>query len=153
MVGGHEYPHRSEGWGPLPIELIEPNTPLYRTHRLIHDPLYFSVADKANRYDDAHGRFGVCYTSLSAEGAFAEAFLRQPTGSFVDEHELKVRALSLLTARRSLRLVAFYGAGLKKMGITAAVTAGPVEIAQVWSAACFDHRDHPDGIIYRASRQ
>lgn len=135
---------------PLPIEIIASGAVLYRSHRAEHDPIYFSIGHTLNRFDDPVGEFGVCYCSKSPQGAFAETFLRQRTGGFVDPNELGIRALATLEVLApDLRLVPCYGAGLTKLGATAAVTAGSVAAAQQWASAIHHHPNAPDGVLYR----
>lgn len=133
----------------LPVEILQPGVILFRSHHREHHPLHFSVGHTLNRFDDPAGEFGVCYCARTAEGAFAETFLRQRTGGLVDLEELSVRARAELVVTRPLRLVPFYGAGLAKLGATAEVTAGPVAPAQHWASAIYHHSAAPDGILYR----
>jgi len=148
-VPGSDYPPAGFAARTLPIEVVDGAVTLFRSHPLHLDPVYFSVGHSKNRFDDPNGKFGVCYCALTPEGAFAESFLRQRTGGFVDASELEIRSVAELAPTAPLRLVPFYGAGLAKLLATAAVTAGAVTVAQAWSRVIYDHPDKPDGILYR----
>ncbi len=134
----------------LPIEIVESGTVIYRSHRNASSPIYYSVGHPGNRFGDPAAKFGVCYCAQAPAGAFVETFLRQGTGGFVDPDELRKRSIADIEVLQELRLVACYGAGLHKLGATAAITAhddiGP---AQAWAAAIYHHPDAPDGIRYR----
>lgn len=138
-------PYRSR----LPVEIVEPGTILYRSHRFDLDPVYFSRGHPHNRFDDPEGGFAVCYCARTPEGAFAETFLRQRSGGIVALGELEIRSRAEIMVMTQLRLTPCYGAGLAKLGITAAVTAGPVADAQRWASMIYRHPDMADGILYR----
>ncbi|TQE98397.1 MAG: RES domain-containing protein [Spiribacter salinus] len=135
----------------LPIQDLSAGHILYRSHHTDLSPLYFSRGRRLNRFDDPSGGFGVCYCAYSPFGAFAETFLRQRQGDFIDQDELELRCLAEIEAARPLRIVLLYGPNLSKMGATGTVSTGPIEAAQAqaWSKAIHDHPDEPDGIMYR----
>lgn len=133
----------------LPIETLEADWFLYRSHQRRYEPLFFSVGHPKNRFDDPSSRFGVCYCALSPEGTFAETFLRQRRGDFVDATELEYRSLASIKIIEALPMVACYGSGLSRLGATAAMSAGEMAKAQAWAQAIRDHPDEPAGLIYR----
>ncbi|WP_440998056.1 RES family NAD+ phosphorylase [Arhodomonas sp. SL1] len=134
----------------LPLETLAADEFLYRSHRPELLPLYFSVGNSKNRFDDPAQVFGVCYCARSPEGAFVETFLRQSAAQhFVDEEVLEARSLALLRIIDPLRVVRLHGDGLVKLGTTARVSAGDMGAAQAWARAIYDHPDEPDGILYR----
>jgi hypothetical protein len=102
-----------------------------------------------SRFDAPDGSYRVCYLGLSEAASFAESFLRGP-GLVLVEDDLESRAFSLILNTNRLRLVQMYGAGLAKLGATAAVASGSYEVSQEWGLALNGHPDQPDGILYRA---
>jgi hypothetical protein len=134
----------------LPIETLPKGTRLVRIHRSDLGPLFFG-ATGGNRFDDPHKAYGVCYLSLTLEGAFAETCLRSVGARFVSLTFLEARSFSEIALTKPLRLVSVHGPGLARIGATGAVTSGPHVIAQRWSRAIHDHSEAPDGISYRAN--
>lgn len=104
-----------------------------------------------NRFDAPAGEFGVLYVSRDAHCAFVETFLHQTGVRVVTTTELAQRTLSIVEARRPLRLVDLRGNGLARMGADAALTSSTdYALTQKWSKGLHDHPRHPDGILYRA---
>jgi hypothetical protein len=53
--------------------------------------------------------------------------------------------------RRDLRLVPLHGSSLARLGVTAELASGSDYVAsQVWSRVLWEHKDEPDGILYRS---
>jgi hypothetical protein len=116
-------------------------------------PLFFGPAAGAasgGRWDAPGGEFGVCYLGEEPYVAFAETFLRVPGVTLVGENDLHVRSIARFRVARPLRLAGFHGAGLARVGATAAVCSGPHEVARTWSLAVHRHSAQVDGIRYRA---
>jgi hypothetical protein len=137
----------------LPIHRLGPGDVLHRIHRADLDPLFFGPAPgspPAGRWDAPVGEFGVCYLAEEPYVAFAETFLRVPGIFSVGEEDLGVRSVARFHVVQPIRLVAFHGAGLAKVGATAAVCSGPHEVSRAWSLALHAHPDEVDGIRYRA---
>lgn len=132
----------------LPLEIYSGGQVLYRSFRLGTRPLYFTYGDAYNRFDDPNGQFGVCYCAMRKQGAFVETMLRHVQGPVVAFEEAEQRACAEIEVRETLNLVPFYGRHLPQLRATAAVTAGPVTVAQQWAQAIHDHPDQVDGIIY-----
>jgi hypothetical protein len=137
----------------LPIHLVPPGTVLHRIHRAALDPLFFGPAPgnaPAGRWDAPAGEFGVCYLAEAPYVAFAETFLRVPGIGVVGEDDLSTRGIARFHVVRPLRLVGFHGAGLARIGATAAVCSGPHDVSRAWSLSIHRHPSAVDGIRYRA---
>lgn len=134
----------------LPIELVPAGATFVRIHRADHASLHFGTSGD-NRFDDPERRYGVCYAARSLEGAFAETCLRPVGATLVPLSRLAARVVSLLAVAAELRLVELHGAGLARMGATAAVSSGTYDISQPWSLAIFAHPAGVDGIVYRSN--
>jgi RES domain len=126
--------------------------PLWRIHRLVHDPFFFgppSGVPPTGRWDAPSGQFGVCYLAVGDPRiAFAETLLRGPD-TVVSEQALAERGLAHFEVAAPLRLVMMHGPGLAAMGATSAVSSGPHEFSREWSLALYRHPQQPDGIVYR----
>jgi hypothetical protein len=136
----------------LPIDEKPAGTLWWRLHLRVYGPVFFGpVPGKppSGRFDAPDGSFTVCYLGASEEASFAEALLRGRGGIFED-HDLEPRAFSEIESTQALRLVQLHGAGLQKIGATAAIASGPYSASRIWSLALHNHPDQPDGISYRA---
>lgn len=128
---------------------MRPQSRLFRIHRGEHDPIYFGRSG-GNRFDDPARAYGVLYAGLSLAAAFAEVLLREPGRTLLPMSDVDKRRITVLETTRELRIVEMTGPGLAMLGATAAVSSGPHEEAQVWSAALYAHTAVVDGIVYRA---
>ena len=109
-----------------------------------------SGRQQIHRFDDPAGRFGVCYLGTTLEVCFAETFLRDPPVRIVALNDLATRSVATVEVRRDLRLVALHGSRLARLGVTAEVASGSdYALSQLWSRALWEHKDAPDGILYR----
>jgi hypothetical protein len=138
----------------LPIISIAARSNLYRVHGKDHGPIFFGPGAGKRptyRFDPASGSFGVLYVAPQAEAAMIETLLRNPQRLTVDYKVIETRALSILKAKRDIRLVQAIGDGLSKISTTAALSTGPYEPCAHWSDALCRHPDAPDGILF-ASR-
>ena len=137
----------------LPLHVCPAKTRLTRIHSASHDPLFFGpVAGSRprSRWDAPAGEFQVCYLAEGSHIAFAETFLREPGATLVETADLASRALAEVEVARDLRLVALHGAGLRRLGATAAVCTGSYAVSRAWALALHGHPSRPDGIRYRA---
>lgn len=134
----------------LPTEAIAAGAKLVRIHRSDLGPLFYG-ASAQNRFDDPARAYGVGYFSTSVEGAFAETCLRDLGVRFLQLSFLDARSFATIAVRRPLQLVSLHGAGLAKLGATAAVSSGLHPIAREWSRAIHNHPAQPDGIMYRSN--
>lgn len=155
--------------GGPPEDLSERSLPLrpytdaaYRVYWLDRDPRYFGK-DRASRFDDPEGDYGVMYAALTPEGAFAEALLPRPgvlthtaragggtvpvSGAMLDAH-----GLAQVTCTSPLQCVDLCGEHLASIGADASIATGPWRISQRWSRAFFTHPSRPDAIMYRGRR-
>jgi hypothetical protein len=106
--------------------------------------------------------YGVLYAAMTPRGAFVETFFRDLPTRIVSITNLRKRVVSTLSVGRPIRLVSAHGAGLVKLGTTAAVSAARnespgikpwkmYEHSQAWSRAAYEHPDAPDGIAFNSS--
>lgn len=104
-----------------------------------------------HRFDDPAASFGVCYLGTNLDVCFAETFLRNPPVRILALEDLTPRAVSTLEVRRQLRLVPIYGSNLVRLGVTAELASrSDYAASQEWSRALWEHKDSPDGILYRS---
>jgi hypothetical protein len=138
----------------LPLRRVKPGTRWMRIHATDRKALWFGPAPgrhAIHRFDDPAGSFGVCYLGTNLDVCFAETFLRNPPVRILALEDLAGRAVSTLEVRRQLRLVPSYGSNLARLGVTAELASGSDYAAsQRWSHALWEHRDSPDGILYRS---
>lgn len=139
----------------LPYREISVGTVLWRIHRNRHAAVWFSPG-KGNRpryrFDDPQTRSFVCYLSTVEHGAFAETMLRTLPTRILSRADLAARSLTPIEVVRPLKLVRMYGAGLTRLGCTAAVATGQdYRRSREWSRALWVHDDQPDGILYHAA--
>jgi RES domain len=124
-----------------------------RIHSSRHGAIFFGrkLTPGDNRFDAPAGEFGVLYVGRDAHCAFVETFLHKTGVRLVTTTELSQRTLSVVEARRPLRLVDLCGEGLARMGADASLTsATDYALTQRWSKALHEHPRKPDGILYRA---
>ena len=146
---------------PSPPENLASRTPrlvtvaaggiLSRFYSRTHEPIFFDRG-KHSRLNAPDGAYGVLYGADSANGAFAETFLRQPARQQIPGDLLAAKAYVRLRATRKLTFIKLMGTGLAPLGATAEVTHGglPYNAPQAWSAALHDHPVRSDGIAYTA---
>jgi hypothetical protein len=137
----------------LSLHVCPARTRLARIHSASRDPLFFGPAAGSHprsRWDAPAGEFLVCYLAEEPHVAFAETFLREPGATVIETVDLAARALAEVEVQRDLRLVALHGAGLRRVGATAAVCTGPYVVSRAWALALHAHPSRPDGIRYRA---
>lgn len=137
----------------LPLVEYEAARRLWRIHPAERAPLFFGPAPglpPRGRWDAPDGSFGVCYLAEHSFSAFAETFLRNPGCMLLEAEDLQARALARIHVRSPLRLVSMHGAGLHRVGATAASCMGDYGVSRAWAAALHGHPDAPDGILYRS---
>jgi len=138
----------------LPLRRIRIGSRWMRIHARDRNALWFGPApglQAIHRFDDPLRRFGVCYFGTNPEVCFAETFLRNPPVRILALDDLADRSVSTLEVRRQLCLVPIYGSGLARLGVTAELASGSnYEASQQWSRALWEHKDGPDGILYRS---
>jgi RES domain len=137
----------------LPIQEVASGTELHRIHRRVERAVFFGPGPgrpPTHRFDAPGGEFLVLYLGLDFTAAFAETLLRKPEMRIIDLVDLEIRNAAILTAARPLRLVQAYGAGLSRIGCTAALSTARYSIAGAWSLALWSHKEPPDGLIYHS---
>jgi len=120
---------------------------LFRIHPSTKACLYFGK-DGYGRFDDPLKKYGVLYTALKPEAAFAEVFLRLLSLMLILESDLRVRALSQIICK-TVACVDLTGPGLRRLSCDNRIsTEMPYRGAGHWSRALFEHPQQPQGIIY-----
>lgn len=138
----------------LPVVEYPAGAAWSRCHRTAINPILFGPlpgSPPLHRFDAPNGEFRVLYLGLSYETAIVETLLRNPRRRIIDFVDLEIRSMATLINAQPLRLVAAHGAGLAKLGTTAALSTGPYRFSRRWSLELWTHKDRPDGILY-ASR-
>jgi hypothetical protein len=137
----------------LPIQELAAGTQLNRIYQRSNRPVFFGPGPgqpPTHRFDAPNGEFGVIYVGLDFAAAFVETLLRNPEMRIIDLVDLEIRDAAVLAAARPLRLVQAYGAGLSRIGCTAALSTARYSQAGAWSHALWAHKDEPDGLIYHS---
>jgi RES domain-containing protein len=138
----------------LPLTAVRVESRWMRIHAQASDPLWFGPVTGSrpvHRFDDPAGQFRVCYLGTTLEVCFAETFLRNPPVRILALHDLAARSIATVEVRRNLRLVPVHGSSLARLGVTAELAAGSDYMgSQLWSRALWEHKDQPDGILYRS---
>lgn len=118
-------------------------TRLHRFHTAAFDPIHYDRTT-GGRLNAPGGEYGVIYTALSAHGAFAESFLRQPGRTLLPSRIMSIKAYAELQVLSPMRCLCVYGPGLAILGATAEITASspPYDMPQAWSKAI--HEGYPD---------
>jgi hypothetical protein len=138
----------------LPIKPVPLGTRWMRIYALDKEALWFGPkpgSPGVHRFDDPDGEFRVCYLGNSIEACFAGTFLRNPPVRLLTLSDLMTRLVATVELHRELRLVALYGPGLARIGVTAEITSGAAyDHSQAWSRWIWEHADAPDGIAYHS---
>ncbi|HEY3719235.1 MAG TPA: RES family NAD+ phosphorylase [Roseiarcus sp.] len=137
----------------IPIDPLPAGVPVFRVHRLEHDPMFFGPGagvPPTYRFDSSSGAFGVLYVGLTLAGAVVETLLRNPARRMVDYPDVVARAFSEIRARRILRLARLHGTGLQQIGCDNAISTGPYGPCGAWSDALWAHPSAPDGIAFQS---
>lgn len=147
------------------VEVVPAGSALWRCHDLRFGPAEFNPGLGAPGRFHPFGAPGqvpvpTLYAAASAEGALAETVLHDVPvagpGRRVSWARLGRMGLSRLTAGRDLRVVAFHGAGLRRLGLRPGqlTDTSPAHYARtvVWAAAVHRWDGQADGITWM-SRQ
>jgi hypothetical protein len=138
----------------LPLRRVLAGTHWLRIHPRRKNALWFGPAPgtaPVHRFDDPLGFFRLCYFGITIEVCFAETFLRNPPVAILALEDLAARRVATVELRRELRLVPLHGAGLARLGTTAAPASGDdYALSRQWSRALWEHADAPDGLFYRS---
>lgn len=131
----------------FPAHTVHPDRVLYKIHKSIHDPRFFSNSGDG-RFDLRSGEdAGTCYIALSPVGSFVEVFgrFRLLTQQMIDE-----RALSSLSLTRPLRLADVTDRSvLGEFGIAGSLSTGSdYQEAQEWALKLYEAGF--DGVFYTA---
>jgi hypothetical protein len=138
----------------LSLSRVKVGSRWMRIHAQTKSALWFgpgSGRQPIHRFDDRTGRFRVCYLGTTLEVCFAETFLRNPPVRILALDDLAGRSIATVEVRRDLRLVPIHGSSLARLRVTAELASGSDYVgSQLWSRALWEHRDEPDGILYRS---
>lgn len=105
--------------GPYPSRTLRGEVTLYRIHRAVNGPWWFS-ADGFGRFDPVGTGFGACYFALEPLGAFLEVFRKTQIIDEADIHARRLFSVQLGADQRLVNLLARRGLAV---GITAALGA------------------------------
>ena len=134
----------------LPLEKISRGRVYRRLHPYARNAIHYNGSNDY-RFNAPNKQFTVLYVAEELKGAFAETLLRDPGKTLIDQMDIDATAVSEIEITRQLSLVKLHGDGLVRAGATAIVSSGKYAISQAWSLALWQHRQRPDGIIYRAN--
>lgn len=139
----------------IKTEILEQGSPLFRIHHRDNKPIWFGPkpgVPPAYRFDAPRGQYRVLYAAAALDGAFVETILHGRTKDRIIARDyVQLRAWTLLTTQRPLRLVKLYNEGLFWHGTDASISAAdnyaePRRIA----LAAFEEGADLDGLVYRA---
>jgi len=119
----------------LPIDELLIAAEVHRIHRRHERAVFFGPGrgkPPTHRFDAPMGEFGVLYVGLDFAAAFVETLLRNPEIRIVDLVDLEIRNAAVLRPSRPLRLVHANGAGLSRVGWTAALSTAGYALAGAW---------------------
>lgn len=128
----------------LPVTAL--TTPIIRIHRRMHAHDFFGRTGN-NRFDAPDGSYGVLYAGRTLAAAFSETFLRDPPRDIVFQADLDTRWRTTID-HDPLMLLSAFGAGLRKIGVTAEIGTCRYDVSQAWSKAIHDHSIGLDGIMW-----
>jgi hypothetical protein len=146
------------------LPLVEPPTSLlYQSHTKERGPLNFNPTPRG-RFNAPAGEYGTTYLSTSPEGAFVETFVQDApranagpaliTQARLDAYCLCRMGYGSQDGTKALRLVDLTGNGVVLIGATGELCAladiARLGLVQRWALRLYQHRDAPDGILYRA---
>lgn len=140
---------RKSGFSNPKIATVAAGGILHRFYSKAYEPIFFDRS-KGGRLNAPEADYGVLYAAETANGAFAETFLRQPGRQQIPDDLLSAKACVRLRTTRKLSFIKLMGTGLAPLGATAEVTHGslPYDVPQAWSAALHEHSVQPDGIAH-----
>jgi hypothetical protein len=143
-----EHPEPPDDFNSREVLIRELAGPLFRIHRLAHEPVYFGRASR-HRFDAPSAEYGVLYCAEDEWGAFIETF-GQATGiSTVSVNSLTANPLVSISLSRPLRVIDFSASGgLTRAGADARLCSGDHALSRRWSLAVWRHPTNVDGIAY-----
>lgn len=139
----------------IKTEILEQGSPIFRIHHCANNPIWFGPkagAPPAYRFDAPGGQYRVLYAAAALDGAFVETILHGRTKDRIIARDyVHLRAWTVLTTQRPLRLLKLYDEGLFWHGTDASVSAvgNYVEPRRV-ALAAFEEGTDLDGLVYRA---
>lgn len=141
-----------------PLPLLALDLPLYRIHRTIHHPLFYSrpsTTPRPSRFDAAQDEFGVLYAAPAFDTCMAETLIRNryEGGALplqLDEWELQARSMSTIVHAEPRALVlADLTQPLYPLGGNAAIlSVADYRMPNRWSSAIHRHPRGVDGIYF-----
>ncbi len=145
-------PHPEPGdLSAVDLPLVSVESTWYRFHRRAHDAIHFGRSGDC-RFDAPNQEYGALYVAESLEGAFVETFLRdRGLGScLVTLAAIRDRLAAEISFPGPLRLADLTAEGLAQLGADGRLCTGDYRISRRWALALQQHRDRPDGILYRS---
>lgn len=139
----------------IKAEVLEQGSSVVRIHLRTNDPIWFGPKagfPPAYRFDATGGQYRVMYAAEALDGAFVETILHGRTKDRIIARDyVHLRAWTVLTTQRRLRLMKLYDEGLFWHGTDASVSAvdtyaEPRRIA----LTAFEEDAELDGLVYRA---
>lgn len=130
----------------FPRSVARAGTSVYRVHRVVNDPVYFSN-DGTGRFDLREDGVGTCYPAYRDETAFLEVFARTRP---VLREELQKRRIAELALTDDVQLADLTSNQIiGRFGVTLEMSAGSsYESPQIWAAAFYDAGF--GGVVYKA---
>jgi hypothetical protein len=158
IMGPNPHPEPPPSFNTYELPLVsldpDPDEVWQRLYRCSHASSLHFGRGRQYRFDDPHGDYGVLYVARDVQGTFIETFgdSRGPTGELeIARGDIAQRCVARIEIIRSLRVVDLTGPGLAQIQADARLTAGDnYPLSQRWGRQIFDHRQRPDGILYRA---
>lgn len=139
----------------IKTEILERGSSVVRIHLRENDPIWFGPKPglpPAYRFDAPGGQYRVMYAAEALDGAFVETILHGRTKDRIIARDyVHLRAWTVLTTRRPLRLLKLYDEGLLWHGTDASISAvGTYAEPRRIALAAFEEDAELDGLVYRA---
>ncbi len=145
---------------PKQIE-IQKGDQLYRFNKSGHTSCLYYSKNKTYRFDDPQdnlkSRYGVWYTALTVDAAFAETYghdvttLSNNNHKVLSEQQLNDRRVFKVTLKDTLALADLTGTGLPALNLDGNICSMPdYTRSQQWSRWLHQHSGQYDGIFYHS---
>jgi hypothetical protein len=103
------------------------------------------------RFDDPDCSFGTCYLARDFKTCFFETIVRNKSLNIAKSEYNSRSVVSLLLDVNKLRLVQLHGDGAQRLRLDLADLVGAdYGFTQALSKAIYNHRQQPDGLVYRS---
>jgi len=135
------------------VETYAAGASWFRCHLSGLAPVFFGSGEgmpARHRFDAPGGEFQIIYLGLSYDAAIVETFFRNPRRRTIDQDDVDARSMARLISGGDLRLVQAHGAGLARIGATAALSTCSYRASRAWVLELWAHAERPDGLVYRS---